>query len=226
MRYVDPDGRTSGYLNDSDSVGGAGHSAMFVETYDAKGNSSGFDLYEVGSVRKENGTWVGVGTDGNVIKGTEVLSHDSLDGSMGNAFGSVIGGSGLISGSGTCVAMASASSGSAIGQSGINSVNTESGVFVRHYDSYTEMQNAPENSRYNNVITFNTTKTQDIAIRNMALLTGKNFGKYNLFTNNCTQHASGALKAGGVNSTRFLIPNLATSFILKNNSSYIRTSWR
>ena len=107
---------------------------------------------------------------------------EKLDGSMGNAFGSVIGGSGLISGSGTCVAIASASSGSAIGQSGINSVNTESGVFVRHYDSYTEMQNAPENSRYNNVITFNTTKTQDIAIRNMALLTGKNFGKYNLFT--------------------------------------------
>ena len=223
---MDPDGRTSGYLNDSDSVGGAGHSAMFVETYDANGNSSGFDLYEVGSVRNENGTWVGVGADGNAIKDTEVLSHDSLDESMGNAVGSVIGGSGLISGSGGSVAINSASSGSAIGQSGINSVNVESGVFVRHYDSYAEMQNAPENSRYNNVITFNTTKSQDIAIRNTAILSGKNFGKYNLFTNNCTQHASGSLKAGGINSTRFLIPNSATRFILKNNSNYVRTSWR
>ena len=59
---------------------------MFVETYDANGNSSGFDLYEVGSVRNENGTWVGVGADGNAIKDTEVLSHDSLDESMGNAY--------------------------------------------------------------------------------------------------------------------------------------------
>jgi len=34
VRYVDPDGRISGYLNDSTGAGGFGHSALFVELYD------------------------------------------------------------------------------------------------------------------------------------------------------------------------------------------------
>ena len=48
--FVDLDGRKSGLLNDSKSVGGFGHSAMFVETYDENGEVNGVDLYEVGKV--------------------------------------------------------------------------------------------------------------------------------------------------------------------------------
>ena len=88
------------------------------------------------------------------------------------------------------------------------------------------MKNAPENSRYNTAITFSITRENAIAISNEAETTGRNFGQYNLFTNNCTQHASNALSKGGINTTQFLIPNVARNYILSNNSNYKRESWR
>lgn len=226
VKYIDPDGRDSGYLNDGDAVSGAGHSAMFVETYDEKGNSTGYALYEVGSVAEVDGNWKGIGPGNIPIENTVVLSHETLDKGMGNVVGSVAGVSGVASGSAPSVVSGSTVGGSAIAGAAIGSVNSESGVFVRYYSSFDEMKNAPENSRYNNVITFNTTQDQDIAIKNKADETGRGFGQYNLFTNNCTQHAANSLSSGGINTTNFLIPNIAREYILSNNSNYSRSSWR
>ena len=226
VKYIDPDGRDSGYLNDGDAVLGAGHSAMFVETYDEKGNSTGYALYEVGSVTEVDGNWKGIGPGNIPIENTVVLSHETLDKGMGKVVGSVAGVSGVASGSAPLVVSSSTVGGSAIADAAIGSVNSESGVFVRYYSSFDKMKNAPENSRYNNVITFNTTQDQDIAIKNKADETGRGFGQYNLFTNNCTQYAANSLSSGGINTTNFLIPNIAREYILSNNSNYSRSSWR
>ena len=227
VKYTDPDGRISGYLNDSEAVGGAGHSAMFVETYDSNGKSTGFELYEVGTVRQDGDKWVGVGPDGNNIPGTIALSHNKLDGKMGIAAGSVAGSLLGSAGSGVLSAAGSGSATSAAGGATIESLDSAAGVFVRKYGSYEEMMNASENKRYDFAISFNTNQGQDQKIRAEALSTGYNFGKYNLFTNNCSQHASRALAAGGVHTTSNPVPNLARDYILNNGgNSYVRRSWR
>ena len=106
---------------------------------------------------------------------------------MGSVAGSVLEASGIASGSGSIAV------GAASGSSAVGSVDLEAGFFVRYYASYDEMKNAPENSRYNTAITFSITRENAIAISNEAETTGRNFGQYNLFINNCTQHASNAL---------------------------------
>jgi len=46
----------------------------------------------------------------------------------------------------------------------------------------------------------------------------RNFGQYNLLTNNCSQYAAGSLSEGGINTSKNPIPIMAHAYAEKNNS--------
>ena len=186
---MDWDGRKSGLLNDSLSVGGFGHSAMFVETYDENGEVNGVDLYEVGKVFVDENKIVsaqGKNFDRKTIKiDDKKLLLEVLDKELAENGGKK---------------------------------NT---VYKRHYETIEQMSEAVENQRYNDVLIFNTGYNQDQLIREKARNEGETFGNYNLFGNNCSQHASKALAAGGIDTTQFLIPNVAKIYVKKHNKEII-----
>ena len=123
-----------------------------------------------------------------------VLSSNPLDSNMGIAGGSISGAS-----AGSVSGPMGAASGSVIGNgstgSVIKNIPMEAGVKVEFFSSRKELYKRCE--RYDKITVFNTNIGQDRAIRNNAYSSGKNFGEYNLFSNNCTQYATGALGAGG-----------------------------
>ena len=82
---------------------------------------------------------------------------------------------------------------------------------------------AEENNRYNNVLIFKTGYEQDLMIAEKARNEGEMFGDYKLLTNNCSQHASKALAAGGIDTTQLLIPNMARNYVKKHNKDIIES---
>ena len=81
LRYVDPTGEEAALLTDSNALIIAGHSAMYVETYDENGNSSGYALYEVGPITEEDRQRDASEPEGE-SKRFEILSGDK-EGSKG-----------------------------------------------------------------------------------------------------------------------------------------------
>jgi len=197
VKYTDPDGRESGLLTDSDAVLGAGHSAMYVEVYNKNGTTKGYELYEVGPT-KFNGT--------DITGGKDVLSSNKLDSSSPYPINL------------TNIGLAWS-----VLSSAANSAGLEAGVTVEFFknDEHGLAQFENRISKYDNKIIFNTTPKQDLAIRSTANATGKSFGKYNLFSNNCIQYASNALSKGGINTSNFFVPNIAHDFSRRNNGGKI-----
>jgi len=194
VKYTDPDGRVSGYLNDSTGAGGFGHSALFVELYDDNGNTSGIAIYEVGATDQEGN--FGLDKYNQPIRDTEnrttkVLSHAKVGG----------------------IASSSNSSGD----------TDQAGVFVRKYEGTNaekilqNMRDDPVNQRYDNVLIMSTSKKQDCDIRSEAEDRGKNFGRYKVIRNNCTEYATNCLKEGGWKTNVKVVPNSERKQLLKNN---------
>jgi len=207
VKYIDPDGRRAGLLNDSKAVKGFGHSAMYVETWDKYGNSTGFIVFEVGTVvmveseDKQLVTWKGLGKKNQegicpILQNTEALSNEKLP---------------------------SLSGGSSNGS--LNNGNPYSGVFIRKYDSWKDMLSDPANHRYDNVIEFESSPLKDNAILVAGYFYGRSFGKYNVFFNNCSQFVAKCLAFGGIKTKGKTIPNNETKYILCNNTDYIIADW-
>ena len=192
VRYIDPDGRISGLLNDSTAAGGFGHSAMFVQLYNDDGTTRGIAIFEVGSVFYDeiNATGYGYGKF-NAITNSTVLSHSTVGG--------------ISSSCKSCMD------------------SDQAGVFVRIYEGsdaeqiLTNMRNAEENKRYDNVLIMDTIMEQDMAIYSAAMELGVNFGTYRVILNNCSEYAVKALKRGGWKTRVNVIPNYERYNILKNN---------
>ncbi len=200
---MDPDGRISGYLNDSTGAGGFGHSALFVELYD-KGKTCGIAIYEVGST-DQAGNFGRDKFNNNIEdskkygRTTDVLSHDTVGG----------------------VASSRNSSGD----------TDQAGVFVRVYSGtnteeiLNKMREDPVNQRYDNVLIMDTGRDQDSAIQAAAEERGKNFGRYKVILNNCTEYATNCLKKGGWKTNVKVIPNSERKQLQKNNDLRPTENW-
>jgi hypothetical protein len=197
VKYVDPDGRVSGFVTDSDSVPVVGHSAMYVEIYDKAGASIGFELYEVGATNHKD---VGkININDKTGSNSETLSSDMIDLSMALA--------------GSAASGSSAGSASAATTVGAGSAGLQAGVKREFFPTRQALD--ARLSRYDKVVEFNTTQTQDKAIQQAATQRGTGFGRYNPLLNNCSQYASAVLAAGGVRTTQWPIPNRAHNYILR-----------
>jgi len=174
---------------------------MYVEVYNEDGSSKGFEFYEVGP------------TNGN---NEGFFTHEPLDPSMAMVPGALVSGSSVSSGSGLSSGLISGSSVSGSGGAGISASNIEAGVKV---DFVTAAQLDSRLSRYDRVVEFNTTKDQDQKIRSAAISNAENFGRYNVFTNNCAEYAAKTLRAGGINTSGILVPNWSHDYIIRNNSA-------
>ena len=203
IKYEDPDGRESGLLTDSDSVPFAGHSAHYVEVYNSDGSSRGFNLYEVGSTTKGE---AGV-LSANPVDPSMIILGASVSGSASGASSSGIGSS------------AGASSGAALGSSsaGVNSSSgiATAGVKVEFFKDKAALEERLQ--RYDRIAVFNTTREQDIAIDTESQARGINFGKYNVFFNNCVQYSAACLSVGGIKTGTSFIPNKVHTYVEKHN---------
>ena len=203
VKYEDPDGRESGLLTDSDSVPFAGHSAHYVEVYNSDGSSRGFNLYEVGSTTKGE---AGV-LSANPVDPSMIILGASVSGSASGASSSGIGSS------------AGASSGAALGSSsaGVNSSSgiATAGVKVEFFKDKAALEERLQ--RYDRIAVFNTTREQDIAIDTESQARGINFGKYNVFFNNCVQYSAACLSVGGIKTGTSFIPNKVHTYVEKHN---------
>ena len=191
VRYTDPDGEKSGLATDSDGVPLAGHSAMYVEVYDDDGNHAGYAFFEVAA------TSLG---KIDLTKGKKILSSDKLDASSPPQFND------------TNLGKAWAKFARLANSAGI-----QAGVTYEFLASEAELEKRL--AKYDRVVELSTTDAQDRAIHRAAMNTGSNFGRYNLFSNNCVQFASKALSRGGVNTTNDFIPNKAHGYVLRNNEN-------
>ena len=203
IKYEDPDGRESGLLTDSDSVPFAGHSAHYVEVYNSDGSSRGFNLYEVGSTTKGE---AGV-LSANPVDPSMIILGASVSGSASGASSSGIGSS------------AGASSGAALGSSsaGVNSSSgiATAGIKVEFFKDKAALEERLQ--RYDRIAVFNTTREQDIAIDTESQARGINFGKYNVFFNNCVQYSAACLSVGGIKTGTSFIPNKVHTYVEKHN---------
>ena len=203
VKYTDPDGRESGLFTDSDSVPFAGHSAHYVEVYNSDGSSRGFNLYEVGSTTKGE---AGV-LSANPVDPSMIILGASVSGSASGASSSGIGSS------------AGASSGAALGSSsaGVNSSSgiATAGVKVEFFKDKAALEERLQ--RYDRIAVFNTTREQDIAIDTESQARGINFGKYNVFFNNCVQYSAACLSVGGIKTGTSFIPNKVHTYVEKHN---------
>ena len=201
VKYEDPDGRESGLL--TDSVPFAGHSAHYVEVYNSDGSSRGFNLYEVGSTTKGE---AGV-LSANPVDPSMIILGASVSGSASGASSSGIGSS------------AGASSGAALGSSsaGVNSSSgiATAGVKVEFFKDKAALEERLQ--RYDRIAVFNTTREQDIAIDTESQARGINFGKYNVFFNNCVQYSAACLSVGGIKTGTSFIPNKVHTYVEKHN---------
>lgn len=204
IKYVDPDGRISGYLNDSSGAGGFGHSAMFVQLYNDDGTTKGIAIYEVGAT-DQAGNFGRDKKDNNIEnleeynRTTKVLSHSKVGG----------------------IASSRNSSGD----------TDQASVFVRVYsgtdvDEILNIMRAdPVNQRYDNVLIMDTGRDQDSAIQAAAEERGFNFGKYGVIMNNCTEYASNCLREGGWTTNVKVIPNSERKQLQKNNDLRSTENW-
>ena len=204
IKYTDPDGKESGLLTDSDSVPFAGHSAHYVEVYNDDGSSRGFELYEVGPT-SEGETGV---LSANPIDPIMIILGISASGSASGSSSS--GPSGSTAGASSGAAAGSSSSGSS-SSSGVGTA----GVKVEFFKDKASLKKRLE--RYDRIKVLKTTKEQDIAIQKESQDRGRDFGKYNLFFNNCVQYSASCLKAGGIKTGTSFIPNRVHTYVEKNN---------
>ncbi len=200
VKYVDPDGRISGYLNDSTGAGGFGHSAMFVQLYNKDGTTSGIAVYEVGSVFYDEDSKIeyGYGLNGP-ITGSKVLSHETVGG--------------FASSSKSCMDS---------DQVGVF-VRIYKGSDVEQI--LNNMRNSEEKQRYDNVLIMDTDMKQDMSILAEAEVLGKNFGTYRDILNNCTEFAAKVLRKGDWKTKIKVIPNNETDYIRKNNTLRPVENW-
>ena len=210
VRYTDPDGRRSGYLNVSTGAFGNGHSAFFVELYDENGNSAGFRIYEVNSVTD--------GTAADFSDRSGVRGKNKTERIMEN--------SRVLSAAPTS-GIASSSTSGGYKDSGVFSkdylIGTEEGKYATRDEAYNAMM--LDNTCFDYVFVIETTVDQDKAIKAEAENRGKNFGKYYLLSNNCTQFAIECLKKGGWISDNKVRPNSERKSILKNNPQATSENW-
>ena len=73
---------------------------------------------------------------------------------------------------------------------------------VREYYPANSDELARRIARYNLVTKFNTTQSEDAAIDQHAIETGKKFGNYDILTNTCADHAVGSLAPANINTSR------------------------
>ena len=200
VKYIDPDGRISGYLNDSTGAGGFGHSAMFVQLYNKDGTTKGIAVYEVASVFYDEDSKIeyGYGVNGP-ITGSKVLSHETVGG-----FAS------------------SSKSLMDSDQVGVFVRIYEGSDVEKILDN---MRNSEENQRYDNVLIMDTDMKQDMSILAEAEVLGKNFGTYKVILNNCTEFAAKVLRKGDWETKIKVIPNNETDYIRKNNTLRPVENW-
>jgi len=211
VKYVDPDGKQSGFVTNESAVGRAGHSGMWVELYNENGNSIGYAFFEVNPIDK------------NAYKshGGEPLARWMVI-VGGGSVGSIISGSrGSIAGS---------SIGTIINETEIRvGVNEYRFYSSEGVDAKKEMEKFIANRWFNDETAtdkirntaFGISAAQDLLILEAAISNGDSFGRYDILSNNCAQYASKALSAGGVNTSSQTIPNCAHDYIDKNNSDLI-----
>jgi len=217
IKYVDPDGRKSGFVTNESAVGvgpvSAGHSGMWVERYDKNGSSVGFSFFEVGPIKKNASATYG----GEPL----TLRMAILGGSSGgSSIGSLISG---IGGSSTGASVGSVS-GALLNEAAISV-----GVNEYRFDTRENMEKGIAKLWFDNEsatgeirqTVFNTSKAQDRTILNTAEAKGRTYGRYDVLSNNCAQYASSVLSSGGVNTTSQPVPRWSHDYIDKNNQDLI-----
>jgi hypothetical protein len=196
---VDLWGLEAGILTDPKAVMGFGHSALYVETYDENGKSTGYDIYEVGA------------TNNTSRPDETILSSEPIDRKQLIVAG-IIGGSSV-----KIISPISSASSSAATVAVSSSFLPEAGVHKYHITSLDEID-----QRFTNNVGFVTIKNQDELIRAEAEKLGKDFGAYNLLTNNCSQYVANSLTAGGIETSLDPRPNVATDYARDNNEGLIK----
>jgi RHS repeat-associated protein len=183
VNWVDPWGLDSALLTEKGAIFGAGHSAHAVQNYDESGTVTGWTIYEVGIAGKG-------ALSSNPLDPSQALLAGSLGGStVGTVSGSE---AGIIAGTGTII----------VG----TIVASEIRVGVNTY-TVTELP-----ARFDRKTVFSTTRAEDESIRNASEQLGKDFGEYNVLTNNCSQYSAASLASGSLKTTQFPIPNIAHAF--------------
>jgi RHS repeat-associated protein len=205
VKYIDPDGRKSGFVTNEGVVAGAGHSAMWVELYDESGNTSGYAFFEVNPIDK----------NAFARHGGEPLEMwmTALGGSSG---GSTVGSS------------SSGAGGSSVGSTSgviVNEAAVSAGVNEYRFDTRDDMEKFIAKRWFNDETStdrirqtvLGTSASQDLLIWDAAVSEGDSFGRYDILSNNCAQYASRVLSAGGVNTSSQAVPNWSHDYIDKNN---------
>jgi hypothetical protein len=170
---------------------------MYVERYNDAGESIGFSAFEVNPVNSDAYSTHGAVPLDPLMAG---LGGSSVGGSLGGITGSSIGASaGIIAN---------------------EAVGNWVGVNEYQFDSREALDDFISGKGFSE-IKLNTNVQQDKSILDAAIFEGDSFGRYNLITNNCSQYASKALSAGGINTTLFPIPNVAHDYIRKNNPELV-----
>ncbi|MDY2840625.1 MAG: hypothetical protein SOT46_09695 [Treponema sp.] len=78
---------------------------------------------------------------------------------------------------------------------------------------------------WDNVLIMDTGRDQDSAIQAAAEERVKNFGRYKVIRNNCTEYATNCLKEGGWNTNVKVIPNSERKQLQKNNDLRPTENW-
>jgi hypothetical protein len=195
VNYIDLWGLDSALLTEKGGVFGAGHSAHAVQNYDEFGNFTGWTVYEVGITQKG-------ALSSNPLDPVQALWAGSLGGSSA---GSTSG-----SGAGTTMGISTTIVGTQVASMIMVGVNT-----------YTVNNLNELPSRFDRITVFNTSNAEDDLIRAASEQLGKDFDKYNILTNNCSQYSAASLTAGGLNTTQNPIPNVAHTYAESNNKDRI-----
>jgi RHS repeat-associated protein len=210
VKYVDPDGRKSGLVTNVKSVGGAGHSGMWVERY---GDSAGYSFFEVNPI------------DAN--------AYDHYGGEPLTKWMALLGGSSIGSSAGSLLSGVEGSIvGSSVGSSAGLIVNEGAvRVGVNRYDFNTrdDMEAFIAKRWFNDgaktgeirQTVFGTSAAQDELILGAAISEGESFGRFDILSNNCVQYASRVLSAGGVNTSSRTVPRWSHNYVDRNNQDLI-----
>jgi hypothetical protein len=168
-----------------------------VQNYDDSGAPTDWTVYEVGPTKD----------------GVKALSGNPLDPIQAVLAGSAGGSSiGSTSGSGSGAVAGSAT----VGGGGTASALVPVGVNTYNVGDLNEL------SRFDRVTVFNTTQAEDDAIRSASEQLGKDFGNYNVLTNNCTQYSAASLAAGGLKTTQNPVPNVAHTYAENQNKDKVK----
>jgi hypothetical protein len=191
VKLTDPDGRISGFVTDISNP--VGHSGMFVETYDRRGNFTGFSFFEVNPVDKN--------------------ADDTHGAAPLTPWMAALGGS---SGSSSSGSSSSSTTSGVI----VNEVAVRVGVNQYNFKTKAEMDAFIKErfggGNYREAV-LGTSMKQDRAIYTAAVTEWKSSKRYDVARNNCAQYASKVLAAGGVKTSTQMYPRWSQDYIEKNN---------